>query len=55
MINEVELTRPKMNKVIEIGSREGGLCQDPYVALSPDVRGCSKVVEMKGFNGPELP
>ena len=23
------------------------------MALSPDVRWCSKVVEMKGFNGPE--
>ena len=42
-----------MNKVIEIGSREGGLGLEVCVALSPDVRWSSKVVEMKGFIGPE--
>ena len=42
-----------MNKVIEIGSREGGLALEVYAALSPDIRWSSKVVEMKGFIGPE--
>ena len=43
-----------MNKVIEIGLRGGGLAQKVCVALSPDIRWCSKVAEIKAMGTPGL-